>query len=543
MKIHLFVLVHGIFGTPADMAWIGKVLSQQRADVHVLLVSSLKGRTTESLETSAQSVVADILTLEKFHPADLAEDFAISFISHSLGGLVARATIGKLEELRFFDRHRPMNFVTFATPHLGIRQDAMIMLASAHMFGGKAGVQLTLTDVPGVPFLVQMTQGVYFEGLKKFQQRLAYANVRNDIQVNYQTAGITNVYPYPRGIRKPVAIDPRYPHIVHVDVGYSPNYGHPFPLPAPPPLLRPISLTTADASASSTTTGTTTPKPAFSFNSLLSFASFGISATSTASASASATQSTPTTPSPAPSLSASPDPAITPLRPLSAPPQPAPVGLAILAGPDPAPSPIPPLSPPFPPTLPPIPAGTRSPIPPVAVALDEAEQRRQQHLLLDLADLHSATFPAYTPHVTRILKNLWQLLWIRVDCLIPWRAMPPSNAHLAMIVRREWNQKDGADVVQHCLDSLLWTEPAAASTPQVLPTPSPSPSALGAPSDPVSPPVTVAAPMPVLVDSTAAIPPSGLAEAATTPSTATVSSPQPPSALSSSSDEDVIPPP
>jgi len=46
----------------------------------------------------------------------------ISFVGHSFGGLVSRYAIGILYANKFFDNVKPMNFTTFATPHLGTRK-------------------------------------------------------------------------------------------------------------------------------------------------------------------------------------------------------------------------------------------------------------------------------------------------------------------------------------------------------------------------------------------------------------------------------------
>lgn len=43
----------------------------------------------------------------------------ISFIGHSMGGLIARYCIGKLYAHGYFKNVQPVNFVTLSTPHLG----------------------------------------------------------------------------------------------------------------------------------------------------------------------------------------------------------------------------------------------------------------------------------------------------------------------------------------------------------------------------------------------------------------------------------------
>ena len=43
-----------------------------------------------------------------------------SIMGYSFGGLLARYVVGALYNTRFFEKVKPMNFNTFATPHLGM---------------------------------------------------------------------------------------------------------------------------------------------------------------------------------------------------------------------------------------------------------------------------------------------------------------------------------------------------------------------------------------------------------------------------------------
>lgn len=71
--------------------------------------------------------MAQVVTVTKRWP----EVSKISFVAHSLGGLVARYAIGKLYENDASNSEQlndasiaglqPVNFITFATPHLGSR--------------------------------------------------------------------------------------------------------------------------------------------------------------------------------------------------------------------------------------------------------------------------------------------------------------------------------------------------------------------------------------------------------------------------------------
>lgn len=94
----------------------------------------------------------------------------ISFIGHSLGGLVARYAIAKLygdtEDSRIGGLV-PMNFITVATPHLGTGGHRQVPLFGgsntvekvAHQISwvlGRTGRHLFLTDNPHPPLLLQM---------------------------------------------------------------------------------------------------------------------------------------------------------------------------------------------------------------------------------------------------------------------------------------------------------------------------------------------------------------------------------------------------
>ncbi|POM59615.1 Cytochrome Oxidase Biogenesis (Oxa1) Family [Phytophthora palmivora] len=75
----------------------------------------------------------------------------LSMIGHSLGGLYNRYCIGLLLNRGFFDKIEPMNFVTLATPHLGIRRPRrgatnVVFNALMPKIFSRTGAQLTLID-------------------------------------------------------------------------------------------------------------------------------------------------------------------------------------------------------------------------------------------------------------------------------------------------------------------------------------------------------------------------------------------------------------
>jgi len=144
----------------------------------------------------------------------------ISFVAHSLGGLVTRYAIGKLYEPATIETSsldtdklndeqkipgageiaglEPINFITSATPHLGSRWNKQLpflfgvpllektVAGAAHFIVGRTGKHLFLTDRDDgkPPLLVRMVEdcddGKFMSALRSFKRRVAYANVTYD---------------------------------------------------------------------------------------------------------------------------------------------------------------------------------------------------------------------------------------------------------------------------------------------------------------------------------------------------------------------------
>ena len=124
----------------------------------------------------------------------------ISFVGYSMGGLIARYAVGLLQHNGYLDIMEPVNFTTFATPHLG---------AEVTILGGMNGLldnavsrrlsvtgsQLFLVDEhlgTRRPLLSLMAEegSVFDEGLRRFRRRTAYGNVVGDYCVPYSTAAL-----------------------------------------------------------------------------------------------------------------------------------------------------------------------------------------------------------------------------------------------------------------------------------------------------------------------------------------------------------------
>lgn len=130
----------------------------------------------------------------------------ISFVGYSLGGLLARYVIGLLEAHGWFDKLEPMNFTTFASPHVGVRtplkgwKDKIFNTIGGRVIS-RSGRQLFLmdsfrdTDRPLLSVLAD-PNSIFMKGLKKFPRRTSYANIVNDLLVKFYTSGLSKVNPF-----------------------------------------------------------------------------------------------------------------------------------------------------------------------------------------------------------------------------------------------------------------------------------------------------------------------------------------------------------
>jgi hypothetical protein len=218
-RTHLVVLVHGVAGAATDLQYLGSLLAK-RPEVLVLAP-----RCNEPLLKPFEGVVAGGERLVAVILDEIAQTPSlskISLIGHSLGGLYVRYIAGVL-----FGRCNcalePINLITIATPHLGVRRPTSRPLlkggALNRLFGlvaetmcAQLGTELTLNDDLTEPLLTQLCKGPYLHALRRFRARRLYSNVFNDFLVPYCTASIQPYNPYRRGLY-PLAVSPLYPHI------------------------------------------------------------------------------------------------------------------------------------------------------------------------------------------------------------------------------------------------------------------------------------------------------------------------------------------
>ncbi|KAI1335393.1 DUF676-domain-containing protein [Xylariaceae sp. FL0016] len=206
---HLVVLVHGLWGNPEHMKSVAKALrTEHSADkVHILVAKrNSSSFTYDGIERGGERVCVEIEEeLEKIKK-DGGNITKISLVGYSLGGLVSRYAIGLLYAKGIFDQLEPINFTTFASPHLGVRAplrgwyDHVWNTLGARTLS-KSGHQLfTIDDFrdTGRPLLAILADpdSIFITGLKKFKRRTLYSNVVNDRSAVYYTTCITKTDPY-----------------------------------------------------------------------------------------------------------------------------------------------------------------------------------------------------------------------------------------------------------------------------------------------------------------------------------------------------------
>ncbi|GAB7340270.1 hypothetical protein MBLNU457_6732t1 [Dothideomycetes sp. NU457] len=206
---HLVVLIHGLWGNPSHLQYLATSLRKAYSEdeIHILVAkSNATNLTYDGIETGGERTTHEIENQIEELEKTGRKITKLSIIGYSLGGLVARYVIGVLYSSGIFDKIQPVNFTTFATPHLGVRTPML----GPHSYlwntlGSRtlstSGTQLFLTDnfrTTGRPLLSVMADpnSIFIHGLSLFKNRSLYANIINDKSVVYYSAAISRNDPF-----------------------------------------------------------------------------------------------------------------------------------------------------------------------------------------------------------------------------------------------------------------------------------------------------------------------------------------------------------
>ncbi|KAI7758006.1 hypothetical protein M8C21_018727 [Ambrosia artemisiifolia] len=226
---HLLVLVHGIYASPSDWRYVEAELKRRSCNTYSKTFAGIDGA-GKRLADEVRQVVKSRENLKR-----------ISFLAHSLGGLIARYAVGVLYT-RADDRTagliaglEAISFITLATPHLGVRGNKQlpfllgvpmlekIAAPMAPIFVGRTGSQLFLTDgkPDRPPLLLRMTtdseEADFISALGAFKYRILYANASYDHMVGRRTSSIRRESEL---VKPPHQSLDGYKHVV--DVEYCP---------------------------------------------------------------------------------------------------------------------------------------------------------------------------------------------------------------------------------------------------------------------------------------------------------------------------------
>uniref|UniRef100_A0ACD5XWE3 Uncharacterized protein n=1 Tax=Avena sativa TaxID=4498 RepID=A0ACD5XWE3_AVESA len=254
---HLLSLVHGIMASPNDWTYGEAVLKRRLGDNFFIYASSsnIYSKTFEGIDVAGRRLAKEALDVVQKRTG-LRK---ISIIAHSLGGLFARYAISILYSSQAKETEsggsvmptnggseiskrtsglgviaglEPINFITLATPHLGVRgknqlpflQGLSILekLAAplAPFIVGRTGAQLFLTDgePSKPPLLLLMTSDhedkKFISALAAFKNRTLYANVSYDHMVGWKTSSIRRELDLIKPLHR--SLD-GYKHIVNVE--------------------------------------------------------------------------------------------------------------------------------------------------------------------------------------------------------------------------------------------------------------------------------------------------------------------------------------
>ncbi|SCU89615.1 LAME_0E04588g1_1 [Lachancea meyersii CBS 8951] len=186
-KEHLVVLTHGLHSNvPADLFYLKEQIEkcQKYYNDEQIVVKGFTGNVckTERGVKYLGTRLAEYVVQELYNDRVTK----ISFVGHSLGGLVQAFAVAYIAANYpwFFEKVDPINFITLASPLLGIVTDNPAYINILLSFGivGKTGQDLGLKEQSEAekPLLYFLPGEPTKTILKKFKRRTLYANAVND---------------------------------------------------------------------------------------------------------------------------------------------------------------------------------------------------------------------------------------------------------------------------------------------------------------------------------------------------------------------------
>jgi len=197
-----------LWGNPSHLDYVASALRERHGDdIYILSAKQNSGNWTyDGIELGGERLAHEIEETLDALDKEGQKIRKLSIVGYSLGGLIARYAIGLLHTQGMLVELEPVNFTTFASPHVGVRTPLKGL--SSHIWNGlgartisMSGQQLFLIDTfrdTGRPLLSILAdpESIFIQGLKRFRHRSVYANIVNDRSVVFYTSAISKVDPF-----------------------------------------------------------------------------------------------------------------------------------------------------------------------------------------------------------------------------------------------------------------------------------------------------------------------------------------------------------
>ncbi|TYH72161.1 hypothetical protein ES332_D05G235500v1 [Gossypium tomentosum] len=263
---HLVIMVNGLIGSAQDWKFAAKHFLKKYPEDVIVHCSKRNSSifTFDGVDVMGDRLAEEVKYVISRHPSVQK----ISFVGHSLGGLIARYAIARLFEQDLTQENsqtngdsradqledswlegnvkckmaglEPVNFITLASPHLGSRWHKQVPLfrgfhvlekaaTRTSWFLGRTGKHLFLTDGKDgkPPLLLQMASDCedlkFISALLSFKRRVVYANVSFDHIVGWSTSSLRRRDELPKYQIKHLPRGDKYPHVVNVETGKTPT--------------------------------------------------------------------------------------------------------------------------------------------------------------------------------------------------------------------------------------------------------------------------------------------------------------------------------
>ncbi|EJD07230.1 DUF676-domain-containing protein [Fomitiporia mediterranea MF3/22] len=247
-NVHLLILVHGMWGNPAHLAEMCRIIKESKGpdslhhsknstskesandgddvELDVLVAKTNRDESTyDGIDWGGERVADEVLKRVDEIEKGGGKVVKFSIAGYSLGGLLSRYVVGILYQRNFFTHIKPVNFATFATPHIGLVRAASLWSTITWFLGprmlSRTGEQFYAVDkwgVSGRALLEVMAdpKEIFYQALCLFEHIRIYGNAVNDLTVPYSTALIEPIDPFvdrsKTGIN--VEFDPKYEPIM-----------------------------------------------------------------------------------------------------------------------------------------------------------------------------------------------------------------------------------------------------------------------------------------------------------------------------------------